>query len=329
MKIKVSEANQISQKFLEKLGLSPEESTLITENVVDAELAGRKTHGFVRLISFKKQSDEKRLNIDALKLDIIDESPVHIHIDGHGKLGYGVIYKSLDLAFEKIKTSRMVSVRIKDLGVTGYIGGYARKATEKDLIFIGFNNSPGGLVPYGSKKELWGTNPMTIGVPTEDTPVILDMASTLTTWGELMVAKNEGREIKPGVAIDADGKPTTDPVKAMSGGLLPFAGYKGSGLGLIVELLAGALTGARVGYAVPGGWGSFYILIDPTLFRPLADFKKDIKAAITELKNAPKMDGVEEIYFPGEQSHRLRQEQLSGEMVDISDKILEQVRSEL
>ena len=93
------------------------------------------------MISFKKQSDEKRLNIDELKLNITDESPVHIHIDGHGKLGYGVIYKSLDLAFEKIKTSRMVSVGIKDLGVTGYIGGYARKATEKDLIFIGFNNS--------------------------------------------------------------------------------------------------------------------------------------------------------------------------------------------
>jgi len=326
MKITIDGATKISVSFLKSLGLSVEESELITQNLIDAELAGRKTHGFVRLLSFKKQSDEKRLNTDKLKIDVISESPVSLHIDGHKKLGYGIIYKSLDLAFEKIKASKMVSVGLKDLGVTGYIGGYARKAAEKDLIFIGFNNSPGGLIPYGSKKELWGTNPLTIGIPTEDIPVILDMASSQTTWGDLLVAKNEGRQIKAGVAVDSEGKPTTDPAKAMEGGLLPIADHKGSGLGFIIELLGGALTGSRVGYAVPGGWGSFYILIDPTLFRPLVDFKKDIKTAIEELKNAPKMEGFEEICFPGEQSHKLRQKQLSEGMVEISDKILEQVK---
>lgn len=326
MKMKINEATKLSNSFLEALGLSKEESELITQNLIDAELAGRKTHGFVRLLSFKRQADEKKLNTKALKLDIVSETPNSLHINGHNKLGYGIIYKSLDLAFEKIKTSKMVSVGLKDLGVTGYIGGYARKAVERGLIFIGFNNSPGGLIPYGSKKELWGTNPLTIGVPTNDVPVILDMASSQITWGDLLVAKNEGKQIKEGVAVDSEGKPTTDPTKAMEGGLLPIAGYKGSGIGFIIELLGGALTGSRVGYAVPGGWGSFYILIDPALFRPLADFKRDIKAAIEELKNAPKMEGFEKIYFPGEQSHKLRQKQLSEGMVEISDKIIEQIK---
>lgn len=326
MKIKIDEAIKLSNNFLKALGLSEEEAELITQNLIDAELAGRKTHGFVRLLSFKRQADEKKLNIEPLKIDTISETSSSLHINGHNKLGYGIIYKSLDLAFKKVKTSKIVSVGLKDLGVTGYIGGYARKATEQDLIFIGFNNSSGGLIPYGSKKELWGTNPITIGVPTDDTSVILDMASSQITWGDLLVAKNEGKQIKAGVAVDSGGRPTTDPVKAMKGGLLPIAGYKGSGIGFIVELLGGALTGSRVGYAVPGGWGSFYILIDPTLFRPLVDFKKDIKTAIKELKNAPKMEGFEEIYFPGEQSHKLRQKQLSEGMVEISSKILKQVK---
>lgn len=287
MNIKIDEAAQLSNKLLLSLGLSSDEVELITENLVDAELAGRKTHGFVRLLGFKKSADNQKFNTNPLQLDVISESPVSLHLNGHNKLGYAPIYRSLEMAFEKAKTSKIIAVGIKDLNVTGYIGSYARKATENDLIFIGFNNSSGGLVPYGSKKELWGTNPLTVGIPTNDIPVILDMASSQITWGDLLVAKNEGKQINEGAAIDGDGNPTTDPIKAMDGGLLPFFGHKGSGLAFIVELLAGGLTGSRVGYQVPGGWGSFYILIDPTLFRPLADFKKDIATAINELKNSP------------------------------------------
>ncbi|MFA7300807.1 MAG: Ldh family oxidoreductase [Candidatus Shapirobacteria bacterium] len=327
MKIAIQEAVELSNQVLSKIGIQPEEASLITENLIDAELSGRKTHGFVRLLSFKKSSDEGKLNTEELKIDVTQESPVSLHIDGHKKLGYGPIYKSLDLAFEKMKTSKMLSVGIKDLGVTGYIGAYARKATENNLIFIGFNNSAGGLVPYGSTKELWGTNPITVGVPTSGLPVILDMASSQITWGDLLVAKNEGKKIKEGSAIDSEGIQTTDPEKAMSGGLLPFFGHKGSGLAFIVELLGGALTGSRVGYSVPGGWGSFYILIDPTIFRPLEDFKKDIDTAINELKNAPKADGFTEIYYPGEKSGKLREKQMSEGFVEINDVLLEKVKN--
>jgi L-2-hydroxycarboxylate dehydrogenase (NAD+) len=325
MKISINKAIQHSLNYLAKLGISKEEAELITENIIDAELAGRKTHGFVRLLSFKKSFDEQKLNIDPLEINIISQSPVSLYLNGRHKLGYGPIYKSLGLAFEKIKTSKIIIVGIKDLGVTGYIGSYARKATEKNLIFIGFNNSTGGLIPFGSKKELWGTNPLTVGIPTNDIPVILDMASSQITWGELLVAKNEGKLIKEGVALDANGNPTTNPTEAMSGGLLPFFGHKGSGLAFIVELLGGALTGSRVGYQVPGGWGSLYILIDPTIFRPLADFKKDVTMAINELKTSPKATGFNEIYFAGEKSAKLRQKQINEGMVDISDTVLKQV----
>lgn len=120
--------------------------------------------------------------------------------------------------------------------------------------------------PLGTTKDLWGTDPITVSVPTHTIPVILDMASSQTTWGDLMVAKTEGKQIKEGVAIDADGNMTIDPAKAMEGGILPIAGHKGSGLAFIVELLGGGLSHSRIGGAVEGGWGSFYILIDPTMF---------------------------------------------------------------
>lgn len=327
MKISTNEATKYSVDILSKLGLSKEESELITENLIDAELSNRKTHGLVRLLGFKKSKDSEKLNTSELSLNVISESESHLHVDGAEKLGFGVVYKSLDKAFEKIKKNKLLAVGIRNAGISGFVGSYARKATEQNLIFIGFNNSTGGLIPYGSIQEMWGTNPLTVGIPTNDIPVILDMASSQITWGDLLVAKNEGKSIPEGVALDTEGNATTDPAKAMEGGILPFSGHKGSGLAFIVELLGGALTGARVGNNVPGGCGTFYILIDPTLFRPIEDFKKDVETAIKELKESPKMKGFEEIYFAGERSYKARQENLKQGSFDISEKLYSDLQS--
>jgi len=163
-------------------------------------------------------------------------------------------------------------------------------------------------------------------VPTNSTPVVLDMASSKLTFGDLLVARTEGKKIKEGVALDKDGKPTTDPQEAIEGGLLPISGHKGSGLAFIVELLAGALTGSRVGYAVEGGWGTSYILINPALFRPLEQFKADVEASIKELKNAPKAEGFDEIYFPGEQSHNKKKAGLESGELEISDNLYSELK---
>jgi LDH2 family malate/lactate/ureidoglycolate dehydrogenase len=322
MKLDIKKATKLSNDILQSLGLDSDEAILITENLIEAELVAKKTHGLVRLTTFKSQTDDHRINTDKLDLDVISQTDNSLYIDGHHKIGMPIIYESLDIAFEKIRRSKVVCVGLKDIGVSGYIGAYARKATEQNLIFLGFHNSPGGLVPYGTIKEMWGTNPLTVGIPTSDAPVILDMASSQITWGDLLVAKNEKKQIKSGVAIDSSGEITTDPAKVTDGGgLLPFFGHKGSGLAFAVELLAGALTGSRVGNDVSGGWGSFYILIDPTMFRSLPEFTSAVETAIKELKNAPKAKGFKEVFFAGEQSNKLREKHLSEGFFDVSDNL--------
>jgi L-2-hydroxycarboxylate dehydrogenase (NAD+) len=328
MIIKIQEAESLAKSALTKLGFGDESSNLIIKNLLEAELADKKTHGLIRIPALKKQIDSGKINVSESPLDVISETSFSIHFDGDYKSGFIVIYQSLEKAIKKAKQSGMVSVGLKDLSyASGFMGAYARVATENDLIFIGFSNSAGGLIPHGAKKELWGTNPITIAVPTNTDPVILDMASSMTTWGSLMVSKQEGKPLPNGVALDAEGEITTDPEKAMEGGLLPFAGHKGSGLAFIVELLAGALTGSRVGYSVEGGWGTFYILLDPKIFRPLADFKADISKAIEELKNAPKANGVNEIYYAGEQSNKLRSSHLQSGEIEVSDKLLAELKN--
>ncbi len=322
MKIKINKATELSNKILQTIGFSLDDAKLITQNLIEAELVEKKTHGLIRLLSIKRLADQKKINVNGETFKIIKDTPTQLHIDSKNKPGFIVIYKSLDLAIPKAKQSGIVSVGLKDLGyASGYIGAYAKMAAKENLIFIGFNNSPGGLIPYGSKKELWGTDPITVGIPTNDLPVILDMASSKITFGQLIVAKQENKLIPEGVALDKEGNPTTNAIKAIEGGILPIAGHKGSGMAFIVELLAGALTGSRVGYAVPGGWGTFYILIDPTLFRPLKDFKTDVQKAIIELKNAPKAKGFKEILFPGERAARKREENLKSGEIEIGENL--------
>lgn len=324
--MKINEAKQLSNQILTKLGFRLEEAELITQNLIEAELVEKKTHGLVRLPAIARLVGNGSIKVINEDIEVISEHPATIHFNGKYKPGFYVIYKSLDKAFEKVKQSGILAVGLKDIAyASGYIGDYARRAAENDLIFMSFHNSQGGLVPFGASKDLWGTNPLTIGVPSNTAPVILDMASSQTTWGDLMVAKTEGRTIKEGVAIDGEGNMTIDPAKAMEGGILPIAGHKGSGLAFIVELLGGALTNSRVGGAVEGGWGSFYMLINPAMFRNINDFKNDVQKGIDELKNVPKAEGVKEIFFPGEQSYLKRRKNLKVGEVNISEKLMDEL----
>jgi LDH2 family malate/lactate/ureidoglycolate dehydrogenase len=327
MKIKIDDAKKLSDKILTKLGFPEDERLLITENVIEAELAERKSHGLSRLVSISKFINSDKLDrtvcVGGKEMEIISESSNSIHYDAKYKAGFYAIYKSLKKAESKTKQNGIVAVGLKNCGyATGYIGAYARQVAEKDLIFIGFHSIYGDLIPYGSIKALFGTNPFTVGIPTNNYPVILDMASSKMTIGDVVVARNEGKKIKENKALDADGNPTRDPLKVLTGGgVLPFAGHKGSGLAFVIELLAGALTGSSVGETVPGGWGSFYILINPELFRPLVEFKQDVQKGIDELKKLPKAEGFSEILYPGERASRQRQLHLKSGEFEVSEKL--------
>lgn len=322
----IQQATDLSNTILQKVGFSKLESTLITQNLVEAELVEKKTHGFVRIPAVVNGVKSGKITVSDTEMEVISQRPASIHFNGNYRPGFSAIYQSLDIAFEKVKDSGILAVGIKDLAyASGFIGDYARRAAEKDLIYIGFHNSPGGLVPFGSTQDLWGTNPITIGIPTHSIPVILDMASSQCTWGDLLVAKTEGKTIQEGVAIDGTGTTTIDPAKAMEGGILPIAEHKGSGLAFIVELLGGGLSNSGFGSAVEGGWGSFYILIDPSIFRDLNSFKDEVQQSIDTLKSSEKAKGVSEIFFPGEQSYYKRQQSLEANEISISDALMQKL----
>lgn len=216
-------------------------------------------------------------------------------------------------------------VVIKDMGfASGFIGHYARLAAEEDYIYLGFHCSPGGLLPHGSIDDPWGTNPITIGVPSNDLPVIIDTAMSKIRWNEVEKAKRLNTTLANDVAIDEDGEVTTDPNKLFA--LKAIAGHKGSALAMGVELLAGALSLSRVGFSRPGGWGSTFILINPEFFGGLDELKKSVSDEIASLKSLRKARGHKEIFFPGEQSLKRRAECLQKGRVDIDEEAFKGLR---
>ena len=336
MKLKISEVSNLIEQFIRKLGFSSDESILISENFLEAELSEKKSHGLGNLLWFKRAVIEKgssgyEINIKPDRVTITKETPVSLHINGQHKTGHLVIRKALDLAFEKIQKTPVMFVGLHNTAPsTGYVGYWARKATEKNLIFLCWNNSNGRGAPYGSTQRLYGTDPITIGIPTNGLPIILDMATSKITVGQLINHQRNKKPLPPESAIDAKGNFTTDAEIAwVEGAILPIAGYKVSGLTFIGEMLAGALTGSRVGHSVPGGWGTFFILFDPTIFRPLKDFKKDIDTAINELKTSKKREGVTEIYYPGEKSEKLRQVNQKNGYVEVEESLFNKIKEEM
>ncbi|OGD63718.1 hypothetical protein A2160_03495 [Candidatus Beckwithbacteria bacterium RBG_13_42_9] len=152
------------------------------------------------------------------------------------------------------------------------------------------------------------------------------MATSKITVGQLLKYQRDNQQLPSDSAIDKVGTITTDPDIAWNkGSLIPIGGHKGSGLSFMNEMLAGALTASKVGFAVNGGWGTFFILIDPTIFRSLDEFKHDVQAGIDELKLSNRRTGVNEIFYPGERSQLKRLENIKNGYVEIQDNVYKQL----
>lgn len=320
MKVKLSELESKVQTALKRIGFSDKESGVLAEHLIDAEMSGKKGHGIVRVEYFKNKIEKEPLSFAGDEPVISKETAASIQIDGKNRSGIYVIESFLQYSIEKTKKSGICAVAITSSVNTGYIGRYARKVAEQDLIYIGFHNSPGGLIPYGSTKDLWGTNPFTCGIPSNDLPIVVDFSTSKLTYGDVLEAKLSGEKLPEGYILDENGKPSVEPDGAWAGGILPIAGPKGSGLAMVVEILAGALSFSRVGYDTKGGWGSFFILMDPSIFRDVAEFKNVVSIAINELKTAPKSESTKEILFPGEQSQKARLQCLQEGSIEVDKK---------
>jgi LDH2 family malate/lactate/ureidoglycolate dehydrogenase len=298
------------ESILRRSGLSEKDSAIGADVIVTAEMRGVSSHGVVALPGYVTQMLKGGINPDS-DIKVLAENSATALVDGCAGMGQVVSYKSMALAIEKAKKSGACVVSVKNSNHLGACAYYSMMCTKENMIGIALSNAAVLMAPTGGAGQLIGNNPLSIAVPTGiGYPVVLDMAMSVVAAGKLFNAMKAGESIPEGWALDDMGRSTTNPADLYSGGtLLPVGGYKGYGLALMVEVLAGVLSGAALTVDIayfrgepekPTGSGHMFIAIDIASFMRIDEFKSRMDELISRMHNAPKSPGVDRIYVPGE-----------------------------
>ena len=325
------ELADIIYKILKKNNLSPKNSKICADAIINAELLGAASHGVSRLKMYCERINKKLINPRA-KIKVKNISGSVSLIDANNSIGFVAAEFAIKEAIIKAKKTGIGLVGVKKSGHYGLSSYYIEKAVKKKLIALCFTNAPPAIAPYGSKKKLFGTNPIAFGVPTySKVPFIFDSSMSKINRGKIRVALKQGIKIPYGVALDRNGKITTNPKKALEGVQLPIGDFRGSGLSWMVDILAGLFTGSSHGgkvkdpfddFSGPQNIGHLFIVLKPNLF--INDFKAQIKKNIKRVKKLPKLKGVTEIKYPGQGKYERYKNNLNKKIL-LSNKVMKEL----
>jgi LDH2 family malate/lactate/ureidoglycolate dehydrogenase len=294
-------------KIFQKHGLSKDHATISSNALINAELVGAYGHGLSRLKMYCDRISKRLINPKPrIKIKKISQSISHI--DANNSIGFVAADLGIKVAIRHAQKTGIGLVAIKNSGHYGLSGYYAEQAVKKNLIALIFTNAPPAVAPHGSLKSLFGTNPICFGSPSgSKIPFILDTSISMINRGKIRYAEKNNGKIPKGVALDKFGNPTNDPKKALLGVQLPIAGYRGSGLAWMVDILSGVLTGSNhagkvkdpfVDFSGPQNVGHLFLTFKSNLFQK--NFVKRIKDNIRIIKKLPKLKGIKKILYPGE-----------------------------
>jgi len=297
--------------IFKKFGLSNNHALISANALINAELVGAYGHGLSRLKMYCDRINKKVINPKP-KIRIKKISPSISHVDANNSIGFVAADTAIKQAIHNAKKTGIGMVAVKNSGHYGLSGYYAEQAVKQNLITMVYTNAPPAVAPHGALKSLFGTNPICFGTPTgSKIPFILDTSISMINRGKIRVAARNNQKIPEGVALDKSGNPTTDAKKALEGVQLPIAGFRGSGLAWMVDILSGVLTGGNHAgrvkdpfddFSGPQNIGHLFITFKTNLF--VNNFNNRIKDNIKTIKKLPKIKGIKEIMYPGQNKYK-------------------------
>lgn len=285
-------------------GMTSEDAAMVADNLIDADLRGVTTHGLTR-IPLYFQKFETGLTDPKAKPEVIREFGGTALIHAHHCMGQVSSTLAMNMAIEKAEKFGIGYVGVRDGCHYGTAGYYAMMAERKGLIGVSTTNSGAFVAPYGGVEKRMGTNPVAVAIPAKrHDPVLLDMATSRVARGKLLVAMKKGVPVPEDWALDIDGHVTTDAAKAFKGILLPLS-YKGYGMAVVIDMLAGVLNGSGCGTHVDleadlPQVGSNFMAINTAAFCDPDEFMENVDKLIDETKDVRLDENTERVYMPGE-----------------------------
>ena len=315
IRLSVDEARGLSLRALCAIGYGEADATILAEHMLDAALCGYEYSGLPKILNVAEQLQRRPRPVP---LRVLHETPVSARLDGGGETGMLTLHKATDIAIDKAGAHGFAVVGVNRTWMSGRGSFYVERLASAGLIGIHTVSSRMQVAPPGGRKASMGTNPIAFGFPTEGAPLLIDLGTSALMFTDLALRVRRGEALPDGVAIDAEGRPTTDPLLASLGAVLPFGGHKGFALALAMQAL-GVLAGSGDDADHSG-----YLLIafKPDLLMPLADYQRELQTSLQRVKDTPRQPGVQEIRIPSERSHRER-ERLRREGIVVDQAIVE------
>ncbi|MCS6850658.1 MAG: Ldh family oxidoreductase [Gemmataceae bacterium] len=315
--------SSFGRSLFEAGGVPPDEAGVVTTSLVDANLCGHDSHGLIRIPQYLQMIADGRLKPGAA-FQVLRETSALVVADGGWGLGQVQAHRLLRRLVDKARHSGVAAGTLQRCGHIGRLGEYAEAAARHRLALIGTVNNHGygrAVAPPGGVEGRIGTNPICLGVPTTTEPVFLDIGTSVCAEGKVRVCFNKKQPTPEGWLLDARGRPTTDPSVLYTeprGTILPLGGpqaYKGFGLGLLLDMLVGGLSGAPCSHphiAAPLGNAVLFIVLDIEQFAGAEHFLKEVGQLSDEVRTCRRAEGVREILLPGDPERRSRAQRQAG-----------------
>ena len=305
--------------IFEAAGASAEESAIVADSLVLSNLLGHDSHGIIRVMQYVNSMREGKI-VPGAELAIVTETDTTMVLDGCCNFGQVIARRATERAIEKAKKAGIVQMGVRNGNHIGRLGEYTQQAAEAGMLAIMMVNNSGAahvVAPFGGTQGRLATNPIAFAAPWKDDQCfVLDMTTSITAEGKFRVLRNKGEKVPEGWMLDSEGKPSTDPADLYGppwGAILPLGGpmaHKGFGLGLMVEILSGLMSGAGVSRpeATRIANGVFAIVMNIEAFMPRETYDEQVRGLMDYIKSCPTQSGFDEVLIHGEPEYRTRRQ---------------------
>lgn len=298
---------EVVVEVLKGLGAGSDEAPVVAASLVRAEMRGTDTHGLPYLKLLVERVEARMVSLPTRVTTVKDDGAT-VLLDGGNGIGQFAGWTAMGTSIRKAREHGIGLTLVRRTNNLGFLAFYTLQAASQGFVGLTMGNANAAISPWGGAEAFFGTNPISIAVPGSPEPIALDMSSSLVARGKIRRAQRLGEKIPLGWALDESGTPTEDPGAALKGTLVPIGGPKGYGLALMVDVLAGMLSGAAFGrdiksfhqLAGPTEVGALTLAIDIERFMPLDRFQGLMEGYAESIRGSRKAKGTARIYLPGE-----------------------------
>lgn len=326
MKVEINEIRETLEGIIRKYGAPKVDAKILADQYLEGELQGKRSHGLAAFLSFPEKKD-----IVKKKFKIVKESESFIFIDANGAFGALVGMQVLDSLIARAGKQGVAVASIQNMSTWLRPGTLAEAIAKQGM--VGFVINTGGtpmVAPPGGFEPVVGTNPIGIGIPTKNGPMVTDMATSNHAWGEVREAARIKKDLPPESYFDKTGNVTTDPAKAHSA--RATGDYKGFSLSLFIEIMAGSFNNMPVGPNNKGDYGTsalrggLIVIFDPAFTVGQSAFLSSVQDLVDKIKDTKPRAG-EQVTLPGDRAQAIRKQNTQNGYLEIEDSLWEQIKN--